>query len=407
MKRHRTTFGPLFNLGSFGVASCLTLLLGVPVGGCGGGDDGGDDGAGARSGGTSGDPTGGAGNAPGTGGAAGTGGSTDGGGGAATPNGWLYTEGARIYRSDGTVFHGRGANIHDTRSCWACAWFEPDPEEVIRRIDTLTGVWGANFMRLALESYGSGSTEQAGGALQWGTVLEDPAYLADIKAIVDHIGEIPGAVVLLSIWTDPTQSELGWPTDATREIWRTLVDTFRDSPHVMFGITNEPAENFDGAQDAAVWEQMNLTVETIRQEEARLGSPQHIITVQGTGGWARRMEYYVEHPITAFGGANVAYEVHVYNPPSEFDAMFVEPSATIPIVIGEFGPAEGYMTEADCSALMEQAEAVEVPYLAWTFHPRCGPGLVVDNTNGGCGVGMDLQPTSWGSLLMDRLAQPW
>jgi hypothetical protein len=67
------------------------------------------------------------------------------------------------------------------------------------------------------------------------------------------------------------------------------------------------------------------------------------------------------------------------------------------------------MTEADCTNLMDAAQTAEVPHLAWTFHPRCPPNLLVDNTSvdGGCGVGMPLQPTSWGTLLKDRLAIPW
>jgi hypothetical protein len=200
---------------------------------------------------------------------------------------------------------------------------------------------------------------------------------------------------------------MGWPTDGTRTIWRRLVQTFKDSPHVMFGIINEPQSNDDGALDADVWEQMNLTVEAIRLEEESEGTPHHIITVQGTGGWSRYLQYYVTHPITSFNGENVAYEVHVYDPEQTFQDRFIGPSATLPVVIGEYGPADGYMTMNDCTALMEQAELHEVPYLAWTFHMRCDPSLLVDNSNGGCGVDMALQPTQWGQLLMGRLATPW
>ena len=76
------------------------------------------------------------------------------------------------------------------------------------------------------------------------------------------------------------------------------------------------------------------------------------------------------------------------------------------MVIGEFGPATGYMTLDDCTQLMDRAEAVDVPYLGWTFHMRCPPNLLVDSSGGGCGVGMPLEPTAWGQLLRDRLAPP-
>ncbi|HEY5958085.1 MAG TPA: hypothetical protein VIV60_16090, partial [Polyangiaceae bacterium] len=47
--------------------------------------------------------------------------------------GWLRVEGNKILKSDGTRFHGRGANIFDTRQCGTCAWQTPYVDEVIRR----------------------------------------------------------------------------------------------------------------------------------------------------------------------------------------------------------------------------------------------------------------------------------
>jgi hypothetical protein len=61
----------------------------------------------------------------------------------------------------------------------------------------------------------------------------------------------------------------------------------------------------------------------------------------------------------------------------------------------------------DCSALMDLAEANDVPYAAWIFHMRCGTELLVDNSEGGCGIDMSLEPTSWGDLFRERLAMPW
>jgi hypothetical protein len=102
----------------------------------------------------------------------------------------------------------------------------------------------------------------------------------------------------------------------------------------------------------------------------------------------------------------VVYEVHVYDPAQRFDALFVQPAKTLPVIIGEFGPAEGYMSEADSASLITQADALQVPWLAWSLHMRCAPNLLEDYSGGGCGVGMPLTPTSWGALLRSRLAAP-
>jgi endoglucanase len=319
--------------------------------------------------------------------------------------GWLSTKGNKIVHEDGSVFRGRGANIHDTRSCNACAWSPPNPAEVKRRVDALAGEWGANFMRLLLESYAS-----ADGREQYQGVLQDSQYLTDMKEVVAHIGTKKGVYVLLSLWDDPTFNELGWPTAQTIPVWEKLAETFAHDSHVLFGIVNEPQKNYDGKQDAQVWQAMNDTVEAIRAVEKRLGVKQHLIAVQGTRGWARNLEYYVDHPITAGGGTNIVYETHAYLKESEFEQIWQKPSETLPVIIGEFGPAglggADEMTMEETQLLMKAAEARDVPWLAWSFHMRCPPNLLVETAKG-CGEGMPLQLTDWGKQVKTRLSAIW
>lgn len=317
---------------------------------------------------------------------------------------WLHTEKNRILMSDGRPFRGRGANIQDTRSCDACSFEPPHPREVIRRVDELVDHWKANFLRLTLESYAKADRRDT-----WRSALDDEAYLRDVVAIIHHIEEKPGVYVELSVWHDPSLDSMGWPTDKTRLLWDKLARTFATSPRVLFGVATEPEQNQDGRMDAFAWDAMNKTVETIRAAEG--AGPRHIVVVQGTRMWSRRLDYYVSHPITAGGGVDVAYESHAYDPRAKIDALMNGPARTLPVIIGEFGPVEdehlAHMTMDDCAYLMQQAEAHDVPYLAWTFHMRCPPNLLVDRSAGACGVDMPLEPTPWGTMLKNRLAQPW
>ncbi|HET6343279.1 MAG TPA: cellulase family glycosylhydrolase, partial [Myxococcota bacterium] len=283
---------------------------------------------------------------------------------------------------------------HDTRSCGACTG-TPSVAEVKRRIDLLVDGWKANFMRLDLESYGTSG------------VLTDATYLSYIQQIVQYIGTKPNVYVMLSVWVDPSLTNTGWPSANTNKILQKLVDTFHHTPYVLFGISNEPQGNYDGSLDSQVWTLMNNAVTAVRSQEAMYGGPQHVVAAQGTGGWSRFLQYYMTHPITAGGGTNVAYEVHVYDPASTFTDRFINPSKVIPVIIGEYGPVSGTMTTADCTTLQTQAKAAEVPYLAWTFHMRCPPNLLVDNSNGGCGVGMSLAPSPWGQVVQKDLATAW
>ena len=324
---------------------------------------------------------------------------------------WLHTGGNHILRSDDTVWHGRGANLNDTRSCNACTYQAPSAAEVMRRADELIDNWKANFIRLDLESYGSSTEGGSPPRVHWQGVLDDPGYLADIQTIVSHIGA-KGAYTLVSLWVDPTFTQTssgavaaGWPTPATNAVLAKLAQTFIADPRVLFGVSNEPQNNFDGALDGPAWNAMNSAVSAIRAVENAAGAPHHIVVVQGTGGWASRLDYYVGHPIAAGGGANVAYEAHVYVPSSQFATVFGNAARTIPVLIGEFGTAN--MSDSDIAALQQEAEKSGIPHLGWTFHMRCDPSLLVDHSNGGCGVGMTLEPTSWGLLLKNRLAIPW
>jgi endoglucanase len=231
--------------------------------------------------------------------------------------------------------------------------------------------------------------------VQWQGVLDDAAYRADIQTIVSHVSA-KGVYVLLSLWIEPTATANELPTAATNEVWKKLADMFKSEPRILYGIVNEPHND----TDTNVWNAMNSAVQAIRDVESQAGTPQHVIAVQGTQQYARVLDYYVTHPITAGSGTNIAYETHVYDPATSFAGLFENPGKTIPVIIGEFG-------EQDDDALMQRAEAAEISYIAWAFHQRCPPNLLVDNSSGGCGVGMTLAPTAFGQKLKDRLATPW
>ena len=325
------------------------------------------------------------------------------------PEGWLYTEGNRIYIADGdgdrtndAVFAGRGANIFDTRSCGA-GYADRNVEEVKRRIDELVDVWGADFMRLCLESKASLDSWMVHGL----SLLEDTTgYLDDIVEIVEHVGTKPNTYVLVSLWGSATLDDMGWPTDETNRELEIIVPALAAYPQVIFGICNEPQSNSNGNLDADVLERMNSAVTVIRDAEAATSYPQHVISVQGTRQWARYIDYYIDNPVTAYEGANIAYETHPYD--HDFGQWFYTAQQSIPVIIGEFGPATVngtvYMTLDECEQLMDTADALQIPYAAWSFHQRCSPDLIVDQTGSGLGADMKIEPTEWGEVFMEHLS---
>lgn len=87
------------------------------------------------------------------------------------------------------------------------------------------------------------------------------------------------------------------------------------------------------------------------------------------------------------------------DPASEFDRLFVNPAQTLPVYIGELGPAADMMTLADAEACMQRASQLRIPWTAWSMHMRCPPNMLVDQSSGGCGIAMTLQLTQYGQRV--------
>ena len=304
---------------------------------------------------------------------------------------WLSVRGNRIVTPDGRRWVGRGANLQDSRSCWACQ--QQNVGEVARRAGVLIDEWGANFIRLTMETHDA-----------FANVTADPAYLQEIVDLVRAVGQRPNVYVLVALWHDPSlDPKDGFPSPAGHAIWALLADVLADMPQVMFGPCNEPTGH-DGSRDAEVHQRMSDTVEVIRRAERAHGDKRHLIAVQGTYDYGRFTDYYLQHPITAGGGENIVYETHIYNRAEDFEALLA-PAARLPLIIGEFGPRPHIdMTMDDCEALIAQAELKGLSWMGWTFHQQCPPNLIQALGKQRCSIGMPIVPTKpWGEMLRRHL----
>jgi hypothetical protein len=323
------------------------------------------------------------------------------------PGDGLRVEGNRILGPDGTPFHGRGANLFDTRSCDACTYLDPDPTGLNRWADELLDTWGANLVRFDLMSF----ADDGGFRHQWMPITDDAGYLADVKNTVTHMTDKPGVYVMVTVFLDPRiKPENGdydseWPTPEVTPVYQALAEAFADDPKVLFGLTNEPHGTAD--HDAELADRYVAAIDAIRAVEQRVGGHQHIVVVQAPEGYARYLDYFIANPIQR---DQVAYEVHVYNPASDLDALIRTPHQTLPILVGEHGPSM-YSTTSDIMALWAICQELEIPHIAWSFHLRCPPSMLADSASDGCGLsastGYDFPRSDWGNLFHDYLAMPW
>lgn len=343
----------------------------------------------------------------GTGGVAGTGGSAGTAGTAGTPKGWLYTNGGKIYVSDGsgagTEWMGRGVNIDDIFLCEYNyqLWMSSPDQSLETMVAGLMTGWKPNFLRISL------SMDSDPTITSW---LSNPSqYKTPMTNVINAIGTYPNVYLLITLRSDASMigqdtadgdpEATGLPSDSTTTsdaakfptgtdaTYIALVDSFANSSSVLFGLTNEPGG--DKLSNATIAAAMNHAVGVIRAEEDRLGVPHHVVSVQGNG-WTSDIGFYATTP-GPITHDNVVYEIHGY-PPTTSEYTY----ANIPVIVGEYGS----LTSATAATFYADAEAKKIPNLAWDFEPfsDCAPDLVNVNQSAS-----NLAPSAWGSIVQAYL----
>jgi hypothetical protein len=343
----------------------------------------------------------------GTGGAVGIDGGTGTGGVAGTPKGWLYTNGGKIYVSDGngsgTEWMGRGVNVDDIFLCeYNYQLWMSSPDQTLKTIiASLLSGWKPNFLRMSL----SMATDPV--VTSW---LSNPAqYKTPMTNVINAVGTYPNVYLLVSLRSDASMigqdtvdgdpEATGLPSDSsttpnatkfptgTDATYIALVDSFANSSFVLFGLTNEPGGN--KLSNATIAAAMNHAVGVIRAEEDRLGVPHHIVSVQGNG-WTSDISFYAVTP-SPIKYDNVVYEIHGYPPTA---TEYTHP--TIPVIIGEYGS----LTSTTAATFYADVEAKKISNLAWDFDPfsDCAPDLLSVNQSA-----TNLVPSAWGSIVQAYL----
>jgi hypothetical protein len=328
-----------------------------------------------------------------------SGGGTDGG----LPAGWLYTNGAKIYVSDGAgggkPWMGRGVNIDDIFFCgYDNTLWMTNPDKTLEQVVSgLVSGWKPTFVRISL------SMDSYPTVVSW---LSNAAqYATPMTGVIDAIGANPGVYVLVTLRSDASMigqdtvdgdpEATGVPSDSTTTpdktkfptgtdaVYQALVDTFGSKSFVLFGLTNEPGGNKQS--NATLSAAMSHAVGVIRAEEDKIGVPHHIVSVQGNG-WTSDISFYAATPLAY---PDVVYEVHGY-PPATTSYTY----SNIPVIIGEYGSL------ADSNAFYADVEAKQIPNLAWDFdsYSDCAPDLLTVTHSA-----TSLMPTAWGMTVQTYL----
>jgi endoglucanase len=202
----------------------------------------------------------------------------------------------------------------------------PDAGEIA----TIVQGWGANIIRLPFNQ-------------EW--ALTRPGYLETIDFCIDTAAAL-GAYTLLDLhWLDATtvrgHDNLGrpnfvspLPNEESEQMWSRMARRYRDRPHVLYDIFNEPHDPLPGDPLAsgrvtmAEWQPWAVRlIDAIRTQ-----NPSAVVVVPGVN-WGYDLEGF---PIP--GVAGVVYSTHVYpNKGADWDRAFGNLAATHPVFASEWG----------------------------------------------------------------------
>lgn len=319
----------------------------------------------------------------------------------------LIVIGNNIYVSASNVlWDGKGVNLPDIRACGAgCS---RSKKEVIRRVDYLLDDLELDWIRLNLQANDVD-----------GNALSDSAYWQDIKDVVAHVGSKYGKYVEVSVWKDPSLCEPpsnssdgenytckggdrqlpGGPSNKTAELWVFMAKHFKNLPHVIIGIVNEPRNTTTRESATYLYRSMNYTVQKIRETGA-----QNLILVQCLH-YSTDCNLYLDNPITAGNGTNIAYEIHLYSAEKRTDQLLLD---GLPIVVSETAVIYDknnslFATTDDYEYIVQTCRDRGIPYAGWSFDEVCGPVMLdglATKTNG-CGSKNNLSlHTAWGRFFL-------
>jgi hypothetical protein len=196
------------------------------------------------------------------------------------------------------------------------------------------------------------------------------------------------------------------PDEHSGLFWKDIATRYKNQPNAIFGLYNEPHDIpwsvwRDGGsvtekpgrretnQPPTIYEAAGLQklYDTVRGAGAA-----NVVTVSGVD-WGYDLRGVLQGH--AISGTNIVYETHPYPFKKDWDKSFGEVSKQYAVFMGEWGGAAKDLEYAQ--RLMLYAQAHDLHWTAWCFHPTCGPPLLKN---------WSFEPNAFGQFVKDTLAGP-
>lgn len=261
---------------------------------------------------------------------------------------------------------------------------ENDPSydrNFLNSLDILKGTWKANIVRLAVNDNFWFSTN---------TTTRD-AYRAKVDGIITRAGELDIYVIL-------DLHKYAIPTPAATTFWTHAANLYKNQPHVLFGLYNEPHTTTTKPLTWSLWRDgdsagpgMQNLLQTVRDQGAN-----NIVVVGGLDfAYDLRgiMPGYNGQPngyaLTDASGNGVVYDSHVYPWKDYIQGVSANASLHHPFILGEFGHPSGTSVdflpgktfESHTSwvpRMMDWIAANNFNWVGWNFSDTAHPAMLSD-----------------------------
>ena len=313
----------------------------------------------------------------------------------------LRTDGTKVVDVHGKPIGLFGVNI-------ASLEWRDDGDHVEESVHRAIADWKVNVIRLPLAQdrwFGKMPSQVDGGS----------AYRELVDKVVDICATQRVYIVLDLHWSNCGKwvnegGRLGqhvMPDVQSAEFWRDAATRYKNRPHVIFCLYNEPHDvSWEAWRNGGTVtdvpsrqerDQTRVTYEAVGMQKlydiVRATGAKNLITVSGLD-WGYDLSGVLRG--YAIEGRDIVYETHPYPQKREWDRGFGEVSRRFPVFIGEWGSVGNTEGLDYGRRLMEYAEQHDVQFwTAWDFHPQAGPTLIRN---------WSYEPTAFGSYVKDLLA---
>jgi endoglucanase len=300
------------------------------------------------------------------------------------PNGY-YVVGATVCTADGTphLFHGVDRPSLE---------FSPQGDHISQADFQVMASWNANVVRIALnQDYWLPNVP----------ALYNEYYKETVQGAVEE-AENAGLDVILDLhWSDRGDSDAGVAGGMTKQdtsggsnqqqmadtnslaFWTDVAGTFKDDPHVLFELYNEP-----NGIPWPIWLNggMSTGFQVVGMQQLhdaiRAAGAENVVIAGGLD-WAYDLSQVTSYLIS---GYNIMYATHPYDKPDDamdgWDSHFgyLADNNIAPVIATEFGDASMNCTGVWDTSLIAYADTHKISWTAWGWYPGgCSfPSLISD-----------------------------